>query len=58
MVTLHLSREETTLLLQLMDAGLRAVGRPAARACAVLDEKITRAIAEANAAAPENKEAA
>jgi hypothetical protein len=49
MVILHLSRDEVSALLQLMDAGVKAIGRPAARACAVLDEKIAQAIAEADA---------
>ena len=44
MVTLTLSKEEISALLGLMDAGVKALGRPAARACAILDEKIHLAV--------------
>lgn len=52
MIKLELNREEIQALLALMDAGVKALGRPAARACAVLDEKIAMAVNEA-AAQPE-----
>ena len=52
MITVAFTREEIAALLALMDAGVKALGRPAARACAVLDEKIAMAVNEA-AAQPE-----
>ena len=47
MITITFTREEIQALLALMDAGVKALGRPAARACAVLDEKIAMAVREA-----------
>jgi hypothetical protein len=44
MITVSFSKEEVAALLGLMDAGVKALGRPAAKACAVLDEKIAAAI--------------
>lgn len=44
MINLSLSKEEIVALLSLMDAGVKALGRPAAKACAVLDDKITAAV--------------
>ena len=43
-ITIAFSRDEVAALLALMDAGVKALGRPAARACAVLDEKIAMAV--------------
>lgn len=44
MITVSLTREEVQALLALMDAGVKALGRPAAKACAVLDDKIQAAL--------------
>jgi hypothetical protein len=49
MITLNLTKDETAALLALMDAGVKAVGRPAARACPVLDDKIQAAMWSAEA---------
>jgi hypothetical protein len=43
-ISVSFSREEIAALLALIDAGVKALGRPAARACAVLDDKINTAV--------------
>ena len=48
MITVAFTKEEIGALLALMDAGVKALGRPAARACAVLDEKIALAVSKAD----------
>jgi hypothetical protein len=42
-VAVEFTREEIAALLTLMDAGVKALGRPAARACAIIDERIAMA---------------
>jgi hypothetical protein len=49
MITVSLTREEVQALLAFLDAGVKALGRPAARACAVLDDKIQAALRSAEA---------
>jgi len=43
MITLTLTKEEAQALLALIDAGVKALGRPAAKACAILDDKVQTA---------------
>jgi ABC-type siderophore export system fused ATPase/permease subunit len=55
MITLTLTEQELQALVAIIDAGQKALGLQASRACAILQDKIDAA---AKAAQPEEKEAA
>jgi hypothetical protein len=51
MITVAFTREEAHALLAFLDAGVKALGRPAAKACAILDDKVQAALLRESSAA-------